>query len=109
MKQTLAQQDVELVYPLHDDLANYLVFDIRGRRVRSTEGEGGQTEPNSIALYVPDGIVSSANVEYQTKGISPMNRALADLAKTFKDGGGDLGEKGNLLVNNLQVHLSILC
>ena len=94
LKQTPAQQDVELVYPLHDDLANYLVFDIRGRRVRSTEGEGGQTEPNSIALYVPDGIVSSANVEYQTKGISPMNRALADLAKTFKDGGGDLGEKG---------------
>mgnify|MGYP001228669253 FL=1 len=94
LKQTPAGQDVELVYPLHDDLANYLVFDIRGRRVRSTEGEGGQTEPNSIALYVPDGIVSSANVEYQTKGISPMNRALADLAKTFKDGGGDLGEKG---------------
>lgn len=83
----------ELVYPLHDDLANYMVFDIRGRR-NQADKEGDTVGANSVALYVPDAVVSSANVEYQTKGISPMNRAFADLAKSFKSGEGDLLEKG---------------
>lgn len=90
-KQTPDGAPIEFVYPYHDDLANYLVFDIRGRRNRSPDvDKGTMTQDKIIALYVPDDLVSSMTVEYSATSIGPMARAFDQIAKAVKSRENDL-------------------
>jgi len=90
-KQTPDGAPIEFVYPYHDDLANYLVFDIRGRRNRSPDvDKGTMTQDKIIALYVPDDLVSSMTVEYTATSIGPMARAFDQIAKAVKSRENDL-------------------
>lgn len=90
-KQTPDGSPIEYVYPFHDDLANYLVFDIRGRRNR-TPGvdKGAMTQDKIIALYVPDDLTSNMTVEYTATSIGPMARAFDQIAKAVKSRENDL-------------------
>ena len=73
---------VEYIYPYHDDLANYIVFDIRGRRNRSAAAEKGEvTQDKIISLYVPDDLVSSTQVSYTATSIGPMARAFDQIVR----------------------------
>ena len=84
---------VEYIYPYHDDLANYIVFDIRGRRNRSAAAEKGEvTQDKIISLYVPDDLVSSTQVSYTATSIGPMARAFDQIAKAIKSDENDLAQ-----------------
>ena len=84
---------VEYIYPYHDDLANYLVFDIRGRRNRSASAEYGDvTQDKIISLYIPDDLVSSTQVSYTAKGMGPMARAFDQIAEAVKSKENDLAQ-----------------
>lgn len=80
----------ELVYPFHDNLANYLVFDIRDRKV------GNELPADTIALYIPDELISSATVSFGQAEISPIAKAISGVLDAFGDGtsAGDAGVDG---------------
>lgn len=67
---------VELQYPLLEGLDNYIVFRTRPRKSRN--GPGGRNllsnESVEIALYVPDGLTSTANVSYKAEGFGGASR-----------------------------------
>ena len=94
LKQTPNGTPTELVYPLHDDLQNYVVFDIRGRRNQSASGGEAQFHdaPKSIALYVPDALVSQANVEYEKASIGQLGRAFMNVKKAIDSPQNDLAK-----------------
>ena len=67
-------------YPLQDGLENFIVFRTRPRKKR--DGENGRNllsdESVEIALYVPDALISTANVGYKAEGVGTFTRgALA--------------------------------
>jgi len=70
----------ELVYPFHDNLANYLVFDIRDRKV------GNELPADTIALYIPDELISSATVSFGQAEIGPIAKAITGVLDAFGDG-----------------------
>tara|TARA_B100000287_G_scaffold417902_1_gene454204 strand:+ start:28 stop:1311 length:1284 start_codon:yes stop_codon:yes gene_type:complete len=111
------------VYPYHDPLANYIVFDIlpRIKRNNSTNtyyntsldgkddkatkdfrlGGGGEVyeetsvyKRNSISLYVPDALISQATTQYRPEGISAFNRAIASMIEAAGSGGADFFDTG---------------
>lgn len=95
LKSVPSNRPVELVYPLHDELANYLVFDIRPRRDVGNVGGGSEnssTEANSIALYVPDGIVSTAVTEYEVKSMGALGTAVMNIKKAIDSPQNDLAQ-----------------
>ena len=97
---------IEYIYPYHDDLANYLVFDIRGRRNRSPEVEKGTvTQDKIIALYVPDDLVSSLTVSYAPQSIGPMARAMDQIVGAVKSRQNDLastiGDNADAIIGGL--------
>ena len=67
-KRLPAGSEPQIVYPIHDRLANYLVFDIRPRRARGSSKFADKSR--SIALYVPDQIISQATVQYTQTGVN---------------------------------------
>ena len=80
----------QLIYPFHDELTNYMLFSIRPRRDRGG-GRADVHQHRSIALYVPDALISQSVVTYQADGVSPMARALNEVVETFKKGGAGDG------------------
>lgn len=84
----------ELVYPFHDNLANYLVFDIRDRKV------GNELPADTIALYIPDELISSATVSFGQGEISPIAKAITGVLDAFGDGtsAGDAAVDGTKAV-----------
>lgn len=77
-----------IIYPVHDKLASYITFDIRKRRKRQTgtNKNPGVYKRRSVSLYVPDALISQANVTYRQEGINTFNRILSDAAtKVWND------------------------
>lgn len=93
-KQAPKMAERGLVYPYHDELANYLVFEIRPRldspdtRINIGDEEDKFTMPDEIALYIPDTLISQAAVQYSEEGIGTFQRAISKIADAF--GSGDL-------------------
>jgi len=83
--------DVELIYPVNDILDNYIVFTCLARKKRGgTNGVNLLSESNvEIMLYVPDGISSSLEVSYESKGKS----ALGVIMNAFQKTEGGTGAK----------------
>lgn len=88
----------QIIYPIHDRLANYLVFDIRPRRARGSSQFSDKSR--SIALYVPDQIISQATVQYTqtgvnafTRGLERISNALMSPEKDLMDVGAEEGKK----------------
>lgn len=88
----------QIIYPIHDRLANYLVFDIRPRRARGASKFSDKSR--SIALYVPDQIISQATVQYTqtgvnafTRGLERISNALMSPEKDLMDVGAEEGKK----------------
>jgi len=90
-KKTPQGGDVELMYPINDLLENYIVFTCLARRKRSGTNGVNLLSENSIdiMLYVPDGIASSLEVSYETKGKS----ALGVIVNAFQTTEGSVGDK----------------
>ena len=87
----------QLVYPYHETLDNYLLFKIRPRRTR-----GGFTgHPvhawRSVALYVPDAVISQAAVQYRNEGSSTFTRGAMNLMDNLVSAksAGDIFSKEN--------------
>ena len=113
----------QYVYPYHDPLANYIVFDILPRIQRKnttnvdydtmmdakgdkasqnfmlgTDGkvkqESSVYQRNTISLYVPDALISQATTQYRPEGISAFNRAIASMIEAAGSGGADFFDTG---------------
>ena len=97
-KATPASADIDLIYPVYDQLENYIVFETRARTAR--DGKKGMNllskDNVSIALYLrPEHLSSNYAVNYKTQGFGAGMRGLMDAF----DGGssGDFfGEGGSL-------------
>jgi len=74
----------QLIYPYHDKLSNYIVFNIRPRVKRASAPQNLNVfKDQSVALYIPDSLISQANVQYRAEGIGLFNRSVLDLLKNF--------------------------
>ncbi len=110
------------VYPFHDPLANYIVFDILPRISRKNSSntnyntkmgkddkethdfrldangnvykETDVYKRNTISLYVPDALISQATTQYRPEGISAFNRAIAKMVESAGSGGADFFDTG---------------
>jgi len=91
---------VELKYPLHDELSNYLVFDIRKRTVDKILNSERQ-EPDAIALYVPDTLTSTASVSYGDADVGPMRRAAVNIIDALMSPNNDLMNVAGQQTDNL--------
>ncbi len=97
-KSTPSGGTTDLVYPIYDQLDNYIVFSTRAREAR--DGKNGQNllskDDIEIALYVkPEHLASNFTVNYKTQGFGAGIRGLADM---FDGGesGNFFGEGGSL-------------
>ena len=72
----------QMIYPKHDALANYIVFNIRPRKHRGSSAKKNVHKDQSIALYIPDTLISQANVTYAQQDITALNRTVA---KVFEE------------------------
>jgi len=87
-KQMPSGQIVEYVYPFHDDLANYLVFDIRKRK-----NQGNYEEASKIvSLYIPDNLASAVTVSYTAQSVGPLARAFDQIAGAIGTRENDLAQ-----------------
>ena len=68
-----------IVYPFHDRLENYLVFDIRPRKARGEFVSHPVHKNRTIALYVPDAVISQAAVTYRNEGVNTFQRTIDDM------------------------------
>jgi len=91
-KRLPAGSEPQIVYPIHDRLANYLVFDIRPRRARGTSKFADKSR--SIALYVPDQIISQATVQYTQTGVNSFTRGLEKIGQALMSPEKDLADVG---------------
>ncbi len=74
---------IELEYPLHDKLENYIVFTTRPRIGRPTGNKGSNllnetNEQLEIYLYVPDDLNSTAMVSYEQGEVGLMTRGMVE-------------------------------
>lgn len=83
-----------LVYPYHDKLENYLVFDIRPRRARGEFTSHPVHQRRTLALYVPDALISQAAVTYRNEGINTFQRTLNELVENFEMSGDFANQTG---------------
>ena len=72
----------QMIYPKHDALANYIVFNIRPRKHRGSSAKKNVHKDQSIALYIPDTLISQSNVTYAQQDITALNRTVA---KVFEE------------------------
>ena len=92
-KEKPAGADVEMVYPTNEILENYLVFNMRPRKDRSSSSGGknlfsGETNP-IIALHVPADISSTTAVEFQATEVGgTVRRAMSTFNGQGLDGQG---------------------
>lgn len=91
-KRTPELVEPQIVYPIHDELANYLVFDIRPRRNRKSSQYADGSR--SIALYVPDQIISQATVQYTQTGVNSFTRGLERIGQALMSPEKDLADVG---------------
>ena len=91
-KRLPAGSEPQIVYPIHDRLANYLVFDIRPRRARGSSKFADKSR--SIALYVPDQIISQATVQYTQTGVNSFTRGLERIGQALMSPEKDLADVG---------------
>lgn len=91
---------LELKYPLHDELSNYLVFDIR-KRTMDKILNAERAKPDAIALYVPDTLTSTANVSYGDAEVGPLRRAAVNIIDAMMSSNNDLMNVGGQQVSNL--------
>ena len=100
-KQAPAGQDVDLRYPLDEDLFNYIEFSIRPRRDRGTANGKNllNSETTNILLYVPDGVTNEAKVSYSGKEVGQLARGFLNRPQTADGEPIDLG--GNAFVDTL--------
>lgn len=111
------KKGVSLIYPKYDPLANYITFDIRPRKDRTFSGGKFATstltpnlgEPGSrvqdspyhrrqISLYIPDTLISQANVGYRAESIGSFPRSVANILESI--GTGDLKDTLGTEVSN---------
>ena len=92
-KKAPAVQGMEAVYPIYDQLANYIVFVSRPRRQRGGGAPHAVHTRRQVALYVPDALISQSSVTYQADSVNPMARALNEAIEAFKKGGAGDGFK----------------
>lgn len=101
-KSTPSTADIDLIYPLYDQLDNYILFQTRAREARDGKnGENLLSKKNlEIALYVkPEHLASNFTVNYKTQGFGAGIRGLADMfdggeTGNFFGDGGDLEQFG---------------
>jgi len=91
-KATPSGGSTDLIYPIYDQLENYIVFSTRARESR--DGTNGQNllskNDVEIMLYVkPEHLASNFTVNYKTQGFGVGIRGMADMFKG--DGDGSLG------------------
>ena len=99
------EKEQQMIYPYHDRLANYIVFHIRPRKqkgiggdadakARGTGSVGGKAgnhpvfKERSIALYVPDTLISQANVQYRQEGQNSLAKAIGDITENGFENAG---------------------
>ena len=75
----------QLVYPYHDKLSNYMVFHIRERKKRGATPELNVHKKQSVALYVPDTLISQANVQYRSESIGIFNRTILGVLQDYEN------------------------
>ena len=91
-KEKPSTADIDLIYPIYDQLENYIVFSTRAREARDgTNGANMLSKDNvEIALYVkPEHLASNFTVNYKTQGFGAGIRGMADMFSG--DGDGKLG------------------
>ena len=90
-------KDEELMYPLDEELQNYIVFSIRPRRKRVGKSTANllSDKTTDIMLYVPDGLGSDAQVSYAKKEVGAMARAAQNVsdAEGFMETIEEVGEQ----------------
>jgi len=82
----------DLVYPYHDKLENYILFDIRQRRPRGEFIAHPVHTERSIALYIPDALISQASVGYRNEGINTFQRTIDGLLENMELSGDFAGQ-----------------
>jgi len=85
-------QGMNMVYPYHDKLENYIVFDIRPRRPRGEFVAHAVHSSRSIALYIPDALISQASVGYRNEGINTFQRTIDGLLENMELSGDFAGQ-----------------
>ena len=85
-------QGTNMVYPYHDQLENYIVFDIRPRRPRGEFVAHPVHSSRSIALYIPDALISQASVGYRNEGINTFQRTIDNLMENMELSGDFAGQ-----------------
>ena len=108
------QKEDQIIYPVHDPLKNYIVFNIRprnnkgisktGKSMRGANSVGGDSEDHpvfkerSIALYIPDTLISQANVQYRQEGMKSFAKAITDV---FENGMENTGTNANTVLTEM--------
>ena len=108
------QKEDQIIYPKHDPLKNYIVFNIRprnnkgisktGKSMRGQNSVGGNNEDHpvfkerSIALYIPDTLISQANVQYRQEGMKSFTKAITDV---FENGMENVGSNANTVLTEM--------
>tara|TARA_X000000368_G_C23050592_1_gene721225 strand:+ start:71 stop:1216 length:1146 start_codon:yes stop_codon:yes gene_type:complete len=80
-KKTPVVEGAQLVYPEYDRLENYLMFESRPRlwANKNTPKDHPVYQERSVALYIPDALISQAAVTYQADTIDGLSRALDEV------------------------------
>tara|TARA_Y100001938_G_C8059604_1_gene416410 strand:+ start:65 stop:1405 length:1341 start_codon:yes stop_codon:yes gene_type:complete len=108
------QKEDQIIYPVHDPLKNYIVFNIRprnnkgisktGKAMRGKNSVGGDNQDHpvfkdrSIALYIPDTLISQANVQYRQEGMKSFTKAITDV---FENGMENVGSNANTVLTEM--------
>ena len=82
------EKQAQMIYPLHDGLENYIVFNIRPRRARGGFTNHPVHKSRSIAMYVPDAVISQAAVTYRNEGINTFSRGATELLSSIATADG---------------------
>lgn len=87
-------QAEELMYPVGDELDNYLVFTIRPRRNKKQDSAKNTNADNvfsdverEIALYIPSGLASTSNATYGKADFGLSARMMGQFADRVKKDG----------------------
>ena len=101
-KKSPVMQEIDLQYPLSEDLDSFIIFQTRPRKAQN--GKNGENifsgeESATIALYVPDSLSFDTKVTYEQEGIGANKRNIID---TFDGGGNGLQAFGSGLEEAFQ-------
>ena len=105
-KKSGAQLIPQVVYPYKDQLANYIVFDVRprgGKENSPLNKDHDVFKSRSIAMYVPDTLISQANVRYREQSVGDFARAIMDVVNqsSMGDAMNQTGEQMNTVLTGM--------